>query len=87
MYGVRHRLSEDFPEYRDTIEQLRMCNSGFARLLDKYHQMDKTICGFERTQRPVADIHVEELKKWRLRIKDELYSMLRTQSPASTRPS
>lgn len=76
MFGVRHRLDQEFPEYRTLIEPLKTHDAQFARLCDEYLQTDKKIYGYEIKQRPVADDYIEQLKKTRLRTKDKLYERL-----------
>lgn len=77
MYGVRHRLSDDFPQYSAVIEYLKNTDIEFARLLDQYHQADNKIYGYEMQRRAVPDLYVEQLKRTRLRLKDQLYGVLR----------
>jgi uncharacterized protein YdcH (DUF465 family) len=80
MYGVRHHLIEDFPELRKLIENLRATNKEFAKLMDEYHETDKRIYGYEVKRRPVTSDHIEGLKRWRVRLKDRLYAMLRREN-------
>lgn len=83
MYGVRHSLANDFPELSQLIDELRSRDREFARLMDEYHRTDKKIYGFEIQQRPVADGYVEQLKRSRLRLKDQLYRILQSQRRAN----
>ena len=84
MYGVRHPITDEFPEFSNRIEALKSRDKQFARLLDKYNETDKQICGFEQRRRPVADSYIEQLKKWRLQLKDQLYAALRKQRYKAT---
>lgn len=77
MYGGRHNLVEEFPEYRIAIDHLKVNDSDFARLLAEYDVTDKRIYGIEQQMQPVSDTYVEELKKRRVHLKDQLYSRLR----------
>ena len=79
MYGVRHHITEEFPEFSNNIEVLKRRDKRFARLLDKYDETDKQICGYEQRRQAVADSYIEQLKKWRLQLKDQLYATLRQQ--------
>jgi len=83
MYGVRHSLTNDFPELSQLIDDLRSRDREFARLMDEYHRTDKKIYGYEIQQRPVADDYVEQLKRSRVRLKDQLYRMLQNQQGAN----
>lgn len=87
MYGVRHSLVKDFPELSPLIEDLRSRDREFARLMDEYHRTDKKIYGYEIKQRPVADNYVEQLKRSRVRLKDQLYRMLQRQRGLADAPA
>ncbi len=71
-----HSLYDDFPEYHDRINQLKLENETFARLATEYHQLDHSVRGLERRDIPTTDQHFEELKIRRVHLKDELYKML-----------
>jgi uncharacterized protein YdcH (DUF465 family) len=83
MYGVRHHLTKEFPEYRGAIEHLKTNDESFAKLLNEYHQTDKKIYGYEMLMQPVTDSYMEQLKLWRLRLKDQLYNILRQNTHAA----
>ena len=76
MYGVRHHLTEEFPDLSGTISTLKNHNLQFTELLSAYDETDKRIYGIEMQSRPVADNYVEELKKQRIKLKDQLYTIL-----------
>lgn len=80
MFGVRHNLVREFPEFGTAIFNLKSNNTAFASLLHKYDVTDKKIYGIEMQRRPVSDRYVEDLKKERLVLKDRIYSMLRSDS-------
>lgn len=79
MYGARHDLTEEFPEFAVTINALKSSNTDFYRLLYEYDGMDKKIYGIEQMMQPVSDAYIGELKKHRLALKDQLFAMLRQQ--------
>lgn len=72
----QHDLAHEFPAHRDRIHALKSANHHFARLLDEYHGVSKELHRVEAEIETPADTVVEELKKRRLRLKDELYAML-----------
>jgi len=76
MYGVRHHLSNDFPEFETMIEYLKNSDAEFTRLLDQYHEADNQICGYEKTI--ISQERIDQLKKWRVQLKDRLYEMLKS---------
>ncbi len=71
-----HDLHHEFPEYAESIHALKVSNKHFARLFDEYHAMTNQIEVIEGKDSPVADESLEEMKKKRLKLKDELYGML-----------
>ena len=56
-----------------------MGNHHFARLFDEYHKLNREVIVLEGQNTPVADETFEDLKKKRLKLKDELYGMIKTQ--------
>lgn len=76
MYGEHHVLIEDFPDYRDTIHRMKLEDAEFARLMEEYNRLTKEIEGLETRNEPVADEHMEAMKRERVHLKDRLYGML-----------
>lgn len=76
MSHVPHELAAEFPEHRDRIHELKMSNSHFHRLADEYHEVNREIHRAEAAGVNISDEHMEELKKRRLALKDELFSIL-----------
>ena len=71
-----HDLLDEFPEYRSEILRLKAENQQFAGLFDKYHEVNAEVRNVEEHDVPISDLAFEELKKLRLKLKDELYVML-----------
>lgn len=65
-----------FPEYRDLISKLKQENAHFARLFEEHNELDDKITGL--TNNPVTEglDEIEELKKQKLHLKDQLYDIL-----------
>jgi len=80
MQVERHSLINEFPEHRENIHNLKVSNHHFARLFDEYHHVDKEIHRLETEDQPVSDSYMEDLKKKRLNLKDELYQLLQAAS-------
>lgn len=80
MLNEKHELVHEFPEYRDRIHNLRANNHHFARLSDDYHAIDHEVLRIETGIENSSDDYLEEQKKKRLYLKDELYQMIRTAS-------
>ncbi len=76
----KHDLIHEFPEYRDAIHELKMKDNHFARLFDEYHDIDHEIVRIENGAEASSDDYLEDRKKIRLKLKDELFSMLRRET-------
>ncbi len=72
----KHDLIHELPEYRDKIHELKMNDNHFARLFDKYHEVDHEVHRIESGAENTADDYLEDRKKIRLKLKDELFQML-----------
>ncbi|MEP9412588.1 MAG: DUF465 domain-containing protein [Candidatus Brocadia sp.] len=77
MQYEHHDLVHEFPEYREKIHNLKMTNEHFRELFYAYHKLDREVFRVENNIEPRSDVALEELKKRRLAIKDELFQMLR----------
>lgn len=65
-----------FPEYRDLISKLKQENSRFARLFDEHNELDDKITGLVNNPVTSGAETIDELKKAKLKPKDELYAIL-----------
>jgi len=54
-----------------------MNNNHFARLFDEYHDVDHEVVRIENGAEASSDEYLEDRKKVRLNLKDELFEMLR----------
>ena len=77
MLTEKHDLVHELPEYRDTIHDLKMNNAHFSRLFDDYHEVDHEIHRIETGVENTSDDYLEERKKVRLSLKDELFGMIK----------
>lgn len=66
-----------FPEYRDLITDLKNSDTRFQRLFDKHNTLDQTIQNMEARLEAATHEQIENLKKEKLLIKDQLYVLLR----------
>ena len=69
-----------FPEYRDLITQLKGHDHHFTRLFDKHNDLDQRIKNMEAHIEPGTQLEIEQLKKEKLALKDQLYTLLRAAS-------
>ncbi|HEY9200858.1 MAG TPA: YdcH family protein [Gammaproteobacteria bacterium] len=78
MLGEKHDLIHELPEHKERIHELKTSNPHFARLFDKYHDVDHQVRRIEEGIETPSDDFTEELKKERLHLKDELFSMIQS---------
>jgi uncharacterized protein YdcH (DUF465 family) len=72
----KHDLVHEFPEFREKIHQLKLSDHHFARLFGEYHDIDQEVFRLEQGAPTAADDYLEERKKQRLQLKDQLYQTL-----------
>jgi len=71
-----HELAEEFPDQAQKIHDLKLADAHFARLADEYHTLNRTIHRAETNVEPVAE-HIEtDMRKRRMRLKDEIVAIL-----------
>jgi uncharacterized protein len=66
-----------FPEYRDLISRLKGHDHHFTRLFDKHNELDQQIRNKEAHIEPGTQLEIEQLKKEKLALKDQIYAHLR----------
>lgn len=71
-----HDLAHELPEHREKIHSLKMGNSHFAKLFEAYHVITKDVERLEAEGMPVSDATLENQKKERALLKDQLYAMI-----------
>lgn len=76
MAHTPHELAEDFPEHADKIHNLKMNDAHFARLADEYHTVNREVHRVETGVEAASHEREEELRKTRMRLKDEIAAML-----------
>lgn len=70
-----------FTQYREQIEQLRASDKNFSRLCDKHSALDAQVQSLVERKSPSLQVEIESLKKQKLAVKEEIYSMLRAAEP------
>ena len=76
MTHTPHELAEEFPEYADLIHKLKTSDAHFAKLADAYHEVNRDIHRLETRVEAASDLREEDLRKQRIRLKDEIAAML-----------
>ncbi|WP_119966941.1 YdcH family protein [Simplicispira lacusdiani] len=66
-----------FPEFRDLITQLKTTDRHFLRLFDQHNTLDQKIKNLEASISPATHEEIETLKKEKLYLKDQLYTILK----------
>ena len=70
-----------FTEYPEQIKQLRARDKRFDYLCDKHSTLDAEIQALLNHKSPSLQLEIEQLKKQKLRVKEELYAMLQQALP------
>ena len=76
MSHTPHELDEVFAGQEAQLNALKAQNTHFARLSDEYHRLNRQIHRAETDIEPMADHVLEDLKKRRLALLDEIREML-----------
>ena len=71
-----------FPEYREKIAELRASDRHFSRIFDEHNKLDHEIQQLEEKRSPVYQPDIEALKKQKLVLKEQIYSLLRKDADA-----
>ena len=69
-----------FPEFRDLITELKGQDARFSRLFQRHNELDQEIKNMEMGLVPAGGQLIEQLKKEKLLLKDQLHSILRKAS-------
>jgi uncharacterized protein YdcH (DUF465 family) len=77
MLGEKHDLIHELPEYKQRIHELKTSDENFKKMFDQYHELDHQIIRMEEGIETPSDDVLEELKKQRLFLKDQLFAMIR----------
>ena len=72
MTHTPHELAEDFPGQAELIHDLKMKDGGFRYLADQYHEVNRAIHRAETNVEPTDQFHEEDLRKQRMRLKDQI---------------
>jgi uncharacterized protein YdcH (DUF465 family) len=70
-------LAQEFPELKEKVHALKASDTHFAGLFEQYHTVNHQVNRVEQELDTVSDQTAEELKKKRLKLKDELLTLLR----------
>lgn len=71
-----HDLYNEFPDMRDAIDALKAGNGYFAAMFARYDRLTGKVEDLEEHDLPVGDFTIEEMKKARVKLKDDIYHYL-----------
>ena len=74
---LNHDIAHEFPEHLEKMRALKTSNKHFSSLFSQYDEDNHTITKYELGDGAISDDGLEELKKRRLKTKDEIYGMLK----------
>ncbi|NLQ18392.1 DUF465 domain-containing protein [Marinomonas sp. M1K-6] len=72
-----HSLINEFPEFKEDIQELKAHDTHFKKLYDEYHHLTKEVERMEQEIIPSSTLQEEKLKKQRLQLKDTLYGYIK----------
>jgi uncharacterized protein YdcH (DUF465 family) len=76
MYVEHHDLDHEFPKLHNVMEDLKTRNDTFRTLFDEYNRLTDEIERLEELDLPVDDFTIENMKKKRVRLKDQIYHIV-----------
>lgn len=76
MSHTPHELHEEFPDQAERITTLKTSDAHFARISDEYHEINRAIHRAETDIEPTDDLHMAEMRKKRLHLKDQIAGIL-----------
>ena len=71
-----NELTEIFKRDRDLLTRLKGEDAHYARLADKYHDINREVHRIEAETEAASDEHTETLKKQRLALLDEITGII-----------
>ncbi len=87
MHIEHHDLYTEFPELRDAIDAMKADSGHFAGLFARYNRLTGKVEDLEEHDMPVADFTLEDMKKARVKLKDEIYQLLMAFRVGQKRPA
>lgn len=73
----KHDLVHEFPQDKEKIHDLKINDRHFAKLFDEYHEVDHEVHRIEVGAESSSDLYLDERKKVRLNLKDQLLLMIK----------
>ncbi|MEO0441206.1 MAG: DUF465 domain-containing protein [Pseudomonadota bacterium] len=76
MSHTPHELADEFPHAADILHELKCGNGHFQTLSEQYHQTNREIHRIESGVDAASDVRIEDLKKRRLSLLDQIGEMI-----------
>ena len=73
---LQHDLAHEFPNLVEKMREMKLKNAHFGKLFTQYDELNHQILALEGKGTPVTDETMEDMKKQRVVVKDEIYKML-----------
>jgi len=68
---------EEFPDQADAMHALKESDAHFAKLFEEYHTVNRAVHRAETNVEPTDDMHIAEMRKQRMALKDQIAAALR----------
>lgn len=69
-------LTDSFPELKEAFHHLKITDEHFQHTLAKYEELDTTVHKVDHLQEVMSELELEQVKKARVLLKDELYQIM-----------
>lgn len=76
MHVDHHDLYTEFPDMADAIDAMKAASGYFAGLVARYNRLTGKVENLEAHDMPVTDFTMEDMKKARVKLKDDIYQLL-----------
>lgn len=73
----KHDLLHEFPDHHHTIRHLKMNDNHFAKLFEKYNELDVEVRKIEEGVENTTDDYLDGKKLERVQLKDELFGYIK----------
>lgn len=77
MTHTPHELAEEFPEYSETIHQLKTTDAHFKKLADEYHSVNRQVHRMETEVEAVSTDTEKHVRERRVYLKDQIAEYLK----------
>jgi uncharacterized protein YdcH (DUF465 family) len=73
---LNHDLAHEFPQLVGKMRSLKISSARFLHMFNEYDEVNHAIAQLEQDGMPISDERFEDMKKRRLKVKDDIYQML-----------